>query len=238
MTANGRIHISEKSNPEISINTSQFLTKVKADPLYHNEGENIDLKNNKITTLKEGTEKEDAVNFYQLEGKVDLTTHARLQQDVTWLENNHVTPNQYQSVLTELGTKVDKSSITISNLNSLLTRIQEVERKLQNMKAVYMITHTGTLTNEEKQEHLLTEINANRMILNYQFYFQTSDGSEWHDLKTAAIVGVLSFSYVTTKILGSKKYIYLYTHNTDWKRKPIFSNYYSLNYRLEYVYTE
>ena len=127
MTANGRIHISEKSNPEISINTSQFLTKVKADPLYHNEGKNIDLKNNKITNLKDGTENNDAVNFYQLEGKVGLTTFSTLSNDVRWLQDNHVTPQQYQTVLTELGTKVDTTSLNFTTLNSLSTRIEAIE---------------------------------------------------------------------------------------------------------------
>ena len=103
---------------------------------------------------------------------------------------------------------------------------------------MYTVINTGTIGTQKINEHILTEINANRMILNYQFYFQTSDGSQWHDLKTSAIVGVLGYSYVTTKIIGDKKYIILYSFYTDWQRKPIFSNYYSLNYKLEYVYTE
>ena len=59
---------------ESNLDTSMFLTRVEADNRFHNEGEDIDLKNNKITNLKDGTENSDVVNFYQLEGKVDLTS--------------------------------------------------------------------------------------------------------------------------------------------------------------------
>ena len=155
-----------------------------------------------------------------------------------WLLDNHVSPEQYQSLQIDIGTKVDKSSLNFTTLNSLLTEMKEIKNKLQNMKAVYMITNTGTISTEHKQEHILTEINMNRMIISYQFYFQTSNVEQWHDLKTSAIVGVLGYSYLTTKIIGDKKYIIFYTFYTDWQRKQLFSNFYSLNYKLEYVYTE
>ena len=102
-----------------------------------------------------------------------------------WLLDNHVSPEQYQSLQIDLGTKVDKSSLNFTTLNSLLTEMKEIKNKLQNMKAVYMITNTGTIGTEQKQEHILTEINMNRMIISYQFYFQTSNGLEWHDFKNS-----------------------------------------------------
>ena len=60
----GRVKFDDESHT--TINTSHLLTKSQADILYHNEAEDINMNNHKITGLKAAEDHNDAVNYHQL----------------------------------------------------------------------------------------------------------------------------------------------------------------------------
>jgi hypothetical protein len=228
---------------ESSADVSNFLTKPQADTLYHNENNDIDLKDHKIINVKDGTDNSDGVNKKQLDDKVDFDLFAKLSTDVQWLEQNHVAP-------TDLDNKATKTELTaLFNLvGTCISRVSAVEAKFEKL-----VTELGKNNTSKKQsksgvlpvttanDHVLFEVSTFTMISLPQFSFQSSGTpSEWHDLQHHAIRGVLGYAYikVVDNIQKDKKQVILYTYHNDWMRKPLFSNYYTFNYLLEYVSIE
>ena len=53
-----------------NLDTSVFLTRIEADNRFHNEDQDINMNNHKITNLKDGTENSDAIIFINYKEKL------------------------------------------------------------------------------------------------------------------------------------------------------------------------
>ena len=158
----------------------------------------------------------------QLEDKVDIRTFANLSKDVQWLVNNHVLPDTYNT-----------------QIQQLLNKINNLKTKLNTIKTIKTESKIDTLqVTTNANDYLLHEVASDSMVIVSNFYFQTSDESNWHDLSHNKIKDVLGLSNIKQTIVGDNKQIILQTQTNDWWRKHVFTNYYSLKYKLEYITTD
>jgi hypothetical protein len=188
--------------------TSIFLTKPQGDLLYHNENDDVDMRNHKIINLKDSTEDGDAVTKKQLDEKAETLTN-------------------------QLDAKANKT-----DLDTLASKVIENELKLNFMNTIKIVTKIDTLPITTGNNHLLAEVNSNNIIFISNFFFQTSNETQWHDLSNRTIKDILGLAYINQIIVGDQKEITLHTTNSEWWRKAVFTNHYSLKYKLEYCYIE
>jgi hypothetical protein len=224
----------EKLNSGASLNTldMRFFNMHSQETLNND----IDMNNNKITNLKDGSSDNDAVNKKQLDEKVDTIIFANLSTDVRWLQDRHVLPDTFNTQIGQLLTRIN----SYDTLSSKVSAIEAKLNKLKEIKTLKVDSRSGYITDKITNEHLLFEVSTFTIIIPGLFTFQTSNGLEWHDLSHHAIRGVLGYNYIriVDKIQENKKQVVLFTYNNDWIRKPIFTNYYSLRYTFEYITTE
>jgi len=184
---------------------------------FHLKNTNLNMNNYKITNINDASDDNDVVNKKQLDEKVDTIFFANLSKDVGWLLEHHLLPDTYNT-----------------QIQQLITRIGTIESK-----AVKLATKVDTLpVTTGDNDHLLVEVNSNIIVISTNFFFQTSNQAQWHDLSTKNIKEILGDAYIKQKIIGANKQILLYTSKNEWWVKPVFTNYYTLQYKLEYCYRE